>query len=137
MRAGRTELTRRDIYAGVDRFTQARVCMCVCARACVGGPGPLSPGRFPPPAAPRAPRAAPPRPSPRPTPTPTQPQGELRPALPTGNRLPVLAFAAKEAGVALVASVLRARHGRIEPVERVSIQPKGRSLSRTLFARGT
>jgi hypothetical protein len=85
VRAGRPELTRRDIYAGVDRFTQ----------------------------------------------------GELRPALPTSNRLPILAFAAKEAGIALVASVLRARHGRIEPVERVSIQPKGRSLSRTLFARGT
>lgn len=33
--------------------------------------------------------------------------------------------------------VLRARHGRIESVERVSIQPKGRSYSRTLFARGT
>lgn len=64
-------------------------------------------------------------------------QGELRPSLPTSNRLPVLAFAAKEAGIALVAAVLRARHGRIEPVERVSIQPKGRSLSRTLFARGT
>jgi ATP-dependent Zn protease len=85
VRAGRTELTRRDIYAGVDRFTQ----------------------------------------------------GELRPSLPSSNRLPVLAFAAKEAGIALVAAVLRARHGRIEPVERVSIQPKGRSLSRTLFARGT
>ncbi|GBF96536.1 hypothetical protein Rsub_09119 [Raphidocelis subcapitata] len=85
VRAGRTELTRRDVYAGVDRFTQ----------------------------------------------------GELRPSLPTSHRLPVLAFAAKEAGIALVASVLRARHGRIEPVERVSIQPKGRSLSRTLFARGT
>jgi hypothetical protein len=24
VRAGRTELTRRDIYAGVDRFTQVR-----------------------------------------------------------------------------------------------------------------
>ncbi|KAI8471066.1 MAG: P-loop containing nucleoside triphosphate hydrolase protein [Monoraphidium minutum] len=85
VRGGRTELTRRDIYAGVDRFTQ----------------------------------------------------GELRPSLPSSSRLPVLAFAAKEAGIALVASELRARHGRIEPVERVSIQPKGRSLSRTLFARGT
>lgn len=71
------------------------------------------------------------------TPAPSHTQGELRPSLPTSNRLPVLAFAAKESGIALVAAVLRARHGRIEPVERVSIQPKGRSLSRTLFARGT
>jgi hypothetical protein len=45
--------------------------------------------------------------------------------------------AALQVGIALVASVLRARHGRIEPVERVSVQPKGRSYSRTLFARGT
>jgi hypothetical protein len=31
---------------------------------------------------------------------------------------------------------VRRAHSRIEPVERVSIQPKGRSYSRTLFARG-
>jgi hypothetical protein len=43
----------------------------------------------------------------------------------------------QQVGIALVASVLRARHNRIEPVERVSVQPKGRSYSRTLFARGT
>lgn len=42
-----------------------------------------------------------------------------------------------QVGIALVASVLRARYNRIEPVERVSVQPKGRSYSRTLFARGT
>jgi hypothetical protein len=42
-----------------------------------------------------------------------------------------------QVGIALVATVLRTRHGRIEPVERVSVQPKGRSYSRTLFARGT
>ncbi|WIA36901.1 hypothetical protein OEZ86_008147 [Tetradesmus obliquus] len=85
VRAGRTQLTKKDMYAGVDRFTQ----------------------------------------------------GETRPSLPTTHRLPLLAFAAKEVGIALVASVLRARHSRIEPVERVSVQPKGRSYSRTLFARGT
>eukprot|EP00882_Tetradesmus_deserticola_P004282 GHRQ01004522.1.p1 GENE.GHRQ01004522.1~~GHRQ01004522.1.p1 ORF type:complete len:494 (+),score=216.16 GHRQ01004522.1:255-1736(+) len=85
VRAGRTQLTKKDMYAGVDRFTQ----------------------------------------------------GETRPSLPTSHRLPLLAFAAKEVGIALVASVLRARHSRIEPVERVSVQPKGRSYSRTLFARGT
>jgi len=63
-------------------------------------------------------------------------QGERRPPLPTTHKLPILTFSAKEAGVALVASLLRARHGRIEPVERASVQPKGRSYSRTLFARG-
>ena len=45
-------------------------------------------------------------------------------------------FAAKETGIALAADILRRRNGRIEPVERVSIQPKGRSYSRTLFERG-
>lgn len=35
-----------------------------------------------------------------------------------------------------VAALVRRQHNRIEPVERVSIQPKGRSYSRTLFARG-
>jgi hypothetical protein len=72
-----------------------------------------------------------------PPPPNTQTQGETRPPLPTTHRLPLLAFTAKEVGIALVASVLRARHNRIEPVERVSVQPKGRSYSRTLFARGT
>eukprot|EP00197_Chlamydomonas_leiostraca_P008695 CAMPEP_0202859898 /NCGR_PEP_ID=MMETSP1391-20130828/1827_1 /ASSEMBLY_ACC=CAM_ASM_000867 /TAXON_ID=1034604 /ORGANISM="Chlamydomonas leiostraca, Strain SAG 11-49" /LENGTH=1006 /DNA_ID=CAMNT_0049538999 /DNA_START=339 /DNA_END=3359 /DNA_ORIENTATION=- len=85
VRTGRSTISARDMYAGVDRFTQ----------------------------------------------------GERRPALPESSKLPVTVFAAKEAGIALVAGVLRARHGRIEPVERVSIQPKGRSYSRTLFARGT
>jgi hypothetical protein len=42
-----------------------------------------------------------------------------------------------QVGIALVATVLRSRFNRIEPVERVSVQPKGRSYSRTLFARGT
>eukprot|EP00983_Pelagomonas_calceolata_P109465 1159559-Pelagomonas_calceolata.AAC.1 len=63
-------------------------------------------------------------------------QGERRPPLPTTHKLPILTFSAKEAGVALVASLLRKKHGRIEPVERASVQPKGRSYSRTLFARG-
>ena len=66
----------------------------------------------------------------------TLPQGERRPPLPTTHPHPILTFSAKEAGVALVASLLRARHGRVEPVERASVQPKGRSYSRTLFARG-
>ncbi|KAG2490077.1 hypothetical protein HYH03_011542 [Edaphochlamys debaryana] len=85
VRAGRSALTARDIYAGVDRFTQ----------------------------------------------------GEVRPALPTTHKLPVLCFAAKEVGIALVAGVLRERYGRVEAVERVSIQPKGRAYSRTMFQRGT
>uniref|UniRef100_A0A7S3R134 AAA+ ATPase domain-containing protein n=1 Tax=Dunaliella tertiolecta TaxID=3047 RepID=A0A7S3R134_DUNTE len=85
VRAGRQAITAKDMYAGVDRFTQ----------------------------------------------------GERRPPLPTTHKLPILTFSAKEAGVALVASLLRKKHGRIEPVERASVQPKGRSYSRTLFARGT
>jgi len=85
VRDGRQIIGARDMYAGVDRFTQ----------------------------------------------------GEKRPALPTTYKLPIMAFAAREVGVALVAETLRSRHGRIEAVERVSIQPKGRSISRTLFARGT
>ncbi len=35
-----------------------------------------------------------------------------------------------------MAALVRKQYSRIEPVERVSIQPKGRSYSRTLFARG-
>ncbi|KAL6752417.1 hypothetical protein V8C86DRAFT_2755828 [Haematococcus lacustris] len=85
VRAGRTEITARDMYAGVDRFTQ----------------------------------------------------GELRPPIPTTNKLPITVFAAKEAGIALVADLLYKKHKRIEELERVSIQPKGRSYSRTLFARGS
>ncbi|GFH25563.1 AAA domain-containing protein, partial [Haematococcus lacustris] len=85
VRAGRTEITARDMYAGVDRFTQ----------------------------------------------------GELRPPIPTTNKLPITVFAAKEAGIALVADLLYMKHKRIEELERVSIQPKGRSYSRTLFARGS
>ena len=85
VRAGRDILTSRDLYAGVDRFTQ----------------------------------------------------GEVRPPLPTKFKVPVLAFAAREVGTAIVAEHLRLEHGRIEPIERVSIQPRGMSLSRTLFARGS
>ncbi|PNW70940.1 hypothetical protein CHLRE_17g739752v5 [Chlamydomonas reinhardtii] len=40
-------------------------------------------------------------------------------------------------GIALVAGELRDRYGRVELVERVSIQPKGRAYSRTMFQRGT
>lgn len=63
--------------------------------------------------------------------------GDVRLTLPRRNKQPVTVFAAKEVGTALLAWKLRQRHGRIEPVERVSIQPKGGSFSRTLFARGT
>ena len=60
----------------------------------------------------------------------------MRPSIPTKYKLPVMAYAAREVGTAIVAGLLRREHGRIEPVERVSIQPRGSSLSRTLFARG-
>ena len=63
-------------------------------------------------------------------PTPT---ASLVNIMPPPQLLPILHT---QVGIALVATVLRARHGRIEPVERVSILPKGRSYSRTLFARG-
>ncbi|GFH12019.1 putative cell division protease ftsH, chloroplastic, partial [Haematococcus lacustris] len=66
VRAGRTEITARDMYAGVDRFTQ----------------------------------------------------GELRPPIPTTNKLPISVFAAKEAGIALVADLLYMKHTRIEELER-------------------
>jgi len=46
-------------------------------------------------------------------------------------------FAATEAGRAVVATLLRDEHGRIESLERVSIVPRGSTLSRTIFARGT
>jgi ATP-dependent Zn protease len=64
-------------------------------------------------------------------------QGELRPPLPSKYKAPVMAFAAREVGTAIVAELLRKEGGRIEEVERVSIQPRGMSLSRTLFARGS
>lgn len=44
-------------------------------------------------------------------------------------------FAATEAGRAVVATLLRDEHGRIESLERVSIVPRGSTLSRTIFAR--
>ena len=46
-------------------------------------------------------------------------------------------YAAREVGTAIIAEELRKAHGRIEPVERISIQPRGSSFSRTQFARGT
>ncbi|MEW5314131.1 MAG: hypothetical protein WDW38_005651 [Sanguina aurantia] len=85
VRQGRTQMSVKDVYAGVDRFTQ----------------------------------------------------GEKRSALPSNYKLPILLFGSKEVGIALVATVVRELRGHIEAVERVSIQPKGRSYSRTLFARGT
>jgi ATP-dependent metalloprotease FtsH len=62
--------------------------------------------------------------------------GETRPALPTSSKVPVLGCCAREVGICLVAGALRTASGRIEQVERVSIVPKGRSLSRTMYARG-
>ncbi|GAX79863.1 hypothetical protein CEUSTIGMA_g7303.t1 [Chlamydomonas eustigma] len=85
VREGRDDLTAKDMYAGVDRFTQ----------------------------------------------------GELRPALPTKYKLPIIMYAAREVGTAIISEMLRKEHGRIEAVERVSIQPRGQSTSRTQFARGT
>ena len=52
-------------------------------------------------------------------------QGVKRPALP--DRLPIKrAFAVHEVGRAMVASVLREQHGRLEPIERVTMIPRGR-----------
>ncbi|CAG9464039.1 unnamed protein product [Pedinophyceae sp. YPF-701] len=45
-------------------------------------------------------------------------------------------IAAQELGTALVCTVLRRRTGRLEAVERVSIAPRGRGVSRVEFARG-
>lgn len=63
-------------------------------------------------------------------------QGERRAPLPDRAKVPLLAHAAKEVGIALVSERLRSQGGRLERVERCSIQPKGQSFSRTLFERG-
>lgn len=62
VRDGRDVITRRDMYAGMDRFTQ----------------------------------------------------GERRQPIPTKYKEPVLAFAAKEVGRALVTEILRRKHSRLE-----------------------
>lgn len=62
-------------------------------------------------------------------------QGIRRPALP--QRFPVRrAMALHEAGTAIIATLLHRASGRIEPVERVSLVPRGRDWSRTIYARG-
>eukprot|EP00887_Chlorella_sp_A99_P007243 scaffold2.g7243.t1 len=45
-------------------------------------------------------------------------------------------MAAHECGTAIVASLLHAAHGRVEAVERVSMVPRGKDWSRTIYARG-
>lgn len=44
-------------------------------------------------------------------------------------------FAATEAGRAIMAMVLRDAFGRLEAVERISVVPRGSTMSRTIFAR--
>lgn len=62
-------------------------------------------------------------------------QGIRRPALP--DRFPIKrSMAVHEAGTAIIASLLHQRAQRIEAVERVSIVPRGRDWSRTIYARG-
>ena len=47
------------------------------------------------------------------------------------------AIAVHEIGKGLVATVLRNFDGKIEKVERVSVVPRGKDLSRTIFLRGS
>lgn len=62
-------------------------------------------------------------------------QGIRRPALP--DRFPIKrSMAVHEAGTAIIASLLHQKAQRIEAVERVSIVPRGRDWSRTIYARG-
>lgn len=62
-------------------------------------------------------------------------QGIRRPSLP--DRFPIRrAMALHESGTAIIASMLHQASGRIEPVERVSLVPRGRDWSRTIYARG-
>jgi len=62
-------------------------------------------------------------------------QGIRRPSLP--DRFPIKrSMAAHEAGTAIIATLLYRKSGKIEPVERISIVPRGRDWSRTIYARG-
>ena len=62
-------------------------------------------------------------------------QGIRRPSLP--DRFAIKkSMAVHEAGTAIVATLLHQESKRIEPVERVSIVPRGRDWSRTIYARG-
>ncbi|KAL3161042.1 hypothetical protein ABBQ38_009425 [Trebouxia sp. C0009 RCD-2024] len=62
-------------------------------------------------------------------------QGVRRPALPDYLEVRKY-FAVHECGKALVATKLRQQTGRLEQVERVSIVPRGRDWTRTIFLRG-
>ena len=73
-------------------------------------------------------------------------QGVRRPALVPGgvatsdlrqSHPQMRAFAVTEGGRAVVASVLRQVHGHLEPLERVSVVPRGSTMARCVFARGT
>ena len=62
-------------------------------------------------------------------------QGIRRPSLP--DRFAIKrSMAIHEAGTAIIATMLHNEAQRIEPVERVSIVPRGRDWSRTIYARG-
>mmetsp|Transcript_16982 Transcript_16982/g.42620 ORF Transcript_16982/g.42620 Transcript_16982/m.42620 type:complete len:855 (+) Transcript_16982:187-2751(+) len=62
-------------------------------------------------------------------------QGVRRPALKDGL-IEKRVIAAHEVGKGLVATVLRQRDNKIEPVERISMVPRGTDFSRTIFLRG-
>lgn len=62
-------------------------------------------------------------------------QGVRRPPLPDYLEVKKC-FAVHECGKALVATILREQTGRLEQVERVSVVPRGRDWSRTIFLRG-
>jgi len=63
-------------------------------------------------------------------------QGVRRPGLPNDMEMK-RAIAYHEGGKGIVATVLRQRHGKIEEVERVSVVPRGKDLSRIIFLRGS
>ena len=62
-------------------------------------------------------------------------QGIRRPSLPDRFRIKKC-MAVHEAGTGIIATLLHRSAGRIEPVERISIVPRGRDWSRTIYARG-
>ena len=62
-------------------------------------------------------------------------QGVRRPPLPD-RFISKRAMAAHEAGSAIIAVLRHRLEGRIEPVERISMVPRGRDWTRTVFARG-
>lgn len=62
-------------------------------------------------------------------------QGIRRPSLPDRFKIK-RSMAIHEAGTAIIATMLHDASQRIEPVERVSIVPRGRDWSRTIYARG-